>query len=132
MGGAARVLAGQRADVRVWLGRPPQTNEVGRAAALLGGLRHIVARARLPVRLIEIGASAGLNLRADRFYIPGEAGRFGDPSSPVVLAGGWRGQPPPTAAIEVIERTGGDDAPIDPATPTGRLTLAAYVVARSA
>jgi hypothetical protein len=121
------VLAGQRDAVRAWLGRPPQTNEVGRAAALLGGLRHVTAAARLPVRLIEIGASAGLNLRADHFRIAGEAGSYGDPSSPVVLAGGWRGQPPPAADIEVIERTGGDRDPIDPATPQGRLILAAYL-----
>jgi len=122
-----RVLAEQRDAVRPWLDRPPQTNEVGRAAALLGGLRLVCAQARLPVRLIEIGASAGLNLRADRFYVPGDAGRFGDPSSPVVLAGGWRGQPPPDVPVEIIERTGGDRTPIDPTTPLGRLTLAAYV-----
>ena len=124
---ARRVLDEQRDAVRDWLDRPPQTNEVGRAAALLGGLRHIAAVAALPVRLVEIGASAGLNLRADRFCVPGEAGRYGDPSSPVVLAGGWRGQPPPGAPVEVAERTGGDRAPIDPTTDQGRLALAAYV-----
>ncbi len=122
-----RVLAGQPEAVRAWLDRPPQTNEVGRAAALLGGLRHVVAEAGLPVRLVEIGASAGLNLRADRFHIAGEAGHYGDPSSPVVLAGAWRGQPPPASLVEVVERTGGDRDPIDPTTPQGRLTLTAYV-----
>jgi hypothetical protein len=121
------VLAGQRDAVRGWLDRPPQTNEVGRAAALLGGLRHLVAQAGLPVRLVEIGTSAGLNLRADRFCVAGEAGRYGDPSSPVVLAGAWRGQPPPEAPVEVVARTGGDREPIDPATEPGRLTLTAYV-----
>jgi hypothetical protein len=122
-----RVLAGQRDAVRQWLDRPPQTNEVGRAAALLGGLRHLSAQARMPVRLVEIGASAGLNLRADRFHVPGEAGSFGDPSSAVILPGAWRGAPPPDAPIEVIERTGGDRAPIDPTSDEGRLALAAYV-----
>lgn len=121
------VLAGQGDAVREWLDRPPQTNEVGRSAALLGGLRYIAAEAGLPVRLVEIGASAGLNLRADRFHIPGDAGRYGDPSSPVVLVGGWRGQPPPAARVEVADRTGGDRAPIDPTTPLGRLTLMSYV-----
>ena len=121
------VLAEQRAAVRGWLDRPPQTNEVGRAAALLGGLCHLAAEARLPVRLVEIGASAGLNLRADRFCIAGQAGRYGDPSSPVVLAGAWQGRPPPAAPAEVVERTGGDRAPIDPTAPEGRLALAAYV-----
>jgi hypothetical protein len=127
-----QVLADRRDAVGAWLDRPPQTNEVGRAAALLGGLRHVAAEARLPVRLVEIGASAGLNLRADRFHVPGEAGGYGDPSSPVVLAGAWRGQPPPAVPFEVIGRTGGDRAPIDPATGQGRLTLAAYVWADQA
>ena len=124
---ARRVLAGQRDAIRPWLDRPPQTNEVGRAAALLGGLRHVAAEASLPVRLVEIGASAGLNLRADHFCVPGEAGRYGDPSSPVVLAGAWQGQPPPDAPVDVADRTGGDRAPVDPATDQGRLALAAYV-----
>ena len=122
-----RVLGAQRDAVRAWLNRPPQTNEVGRAAALLGGLRHIAAEAALPVRLVEIGASAGLNLRADRFCVAGDAGRYGNPSSPVVLAGAWQGQPPPDAPVEVAERTGGDRAPIDPVRPEGLVMLAAYV-----
>jgi len=122
-----RVLAGQCDAVRGWLDRPPQTNEVGRAAALLGGLRHIGAQARLPIRLVEIGASAGLNLRADRFCVAGEAGTYGDPSSPVTLAGAWQGTPPPEGLVEVAERTGGDRSPIDPTTDAGRLALAAYV-----
>jgi hypothetical protein len=76
---------------------------------------------------VEVGASAGLNLRADRFYVPGDAGRHGDPRSPVVLAGAWQGDAPPDGRVEVIERTGGDLAPIDPGTPEGRLRLTAYV-----
>jgi hypothetical protein len=122
-----RLLADQGEAVRAWLERPPQTNEVGRSAALLGGLRHLAARARLPFALVEIGASAGLNLRADRFHIPGEAGRYGDPSSQVILAGGWQGQPPPDAPVEVIGRTGGDRTPIEATTEPGRLALASYV-----
>jgi hypothetical protein len=122
-----RVLAEQRDAVRGWLDRPPQTNEVGRSAALLGGLRHLAAQAPLAVALVEIGSSAGLNLRADHFRVTGEAGQFGDPSSPVVLTGAWRGQAPPAARVEVAGRTGGDRDPIDPATPQGRLTLTAYV-----
>ena len=121
------VLAGHREAVRSWLGRPPQTNEVGRGAVLVGGLRRLAAAAALPFRLVEIGASAGLNLRADCFYIPGDAGRHGDPSSPVALPGAWQGEAPPDAPVEVIARTGGDVDPIDPVTPEGRLALTAYV-----
>lgn len=122
-----QVLADFGDEVRSWLGHPPQTNEVGRAAALLGGLRHIAAETSLPMRLVEVGASAGLNLRADRFCVPGPAGSYGDRSSPVVLAGGWLGDAPPDSQIEVVERIGGDLAPIDPLTDDGRLRLTAYI-----
>ena len=121
------VLAEQGETVRGWLGRPPQTNEVGRAAALLGALRHVAAEASLPIRLAEVGASAGLNLRADHFFVSGPAGRHGSPDSPVALTDGWLGAPLPLSRIEVVERTGGDLAPIDPLTDQGRLTLTAYV-----
>ena len=122
-----QVLTGYRGEIRSWLDHPPQTNEPGRAAALLGGLRHVAAEASLPMRLVEVGASAGLNLRADRFCVQGAAGSHGDARSPVVLAGGWLGDSPPDSHIEVVERAGGDLAPIDPLTEDGRLRLTAYI-----
>lgn len=122
-----QTLVAHRSSIRAWLRRPPQTNEVGRGAALLGGLRHIVAEASLPVRLVEVGASAGLNLRADHFHVPGDAGTYGDASSPVRLAGAWQGAAPPPGRIEVVARTGGDLEPIDPVSPEGSLTLTAYI-----
>jgi hypothetical protein len=121
------VLAGQREAVRAWLGHPPQTNEVGRGAALAGALCHLVAQANYPVRLFEVGASAGLNLRADRFSITGPGVSFGDPASPVRMAGGWLGRPPPRVRLELIERIGGDLAPVDPVSDAGRLRLCAFV-----
>jgi len=122
-----QTLAEHADEVREWLGSPPQTNEVGRAAALIGGLLYLTAMAALPLRLVEVGASAGLNLRADLFCVPGDSGRYGDPRSPVVLSHGWQAAAPPEGTIEVVSRTGGDLAPIDPATPQGQLTLTAYV-----
>jgi hypothetical protein len=125
---ALRGVIAEHCDaVRGWLDHPPQTNEVGRGAVLVGLLCHLVAEADLPVRLVEVGASAGLNLRADQFRITGAGVTHGDPASPVQMPDGWRGDPPPVRPIEVGWRTGGDVSPIDPATEVGRLRLAAYV-----
>ncbi len=122
-----QVLAEHSGAVRAWLDQPPQTNEVGRGAVLVGLLCSLLAEADLPVRLVEIGASAGLNLRADRFRITGAGVTYGEESSPVRMIGGWRGEAPPVRPIEVAWRTGGDVSPIDPVTPAGRLKLTAYV-----
>jgi hypothetical protein len=123
----ADVLAGHRDEIRQWLDSPPQTNDVGRGAALIGGLCHVVHEADLPVRLVEIGASAGLNLRADRFHVAGDVASYGDPAALVVLPHAWQGRPPPDADLRVVERTGGDLSPIDPTSERGRVALAAYV-----
>jgi hypothetical protein len=122
-----QTLADQRESIRRWLDRPPQTNEVGRSAALLGGLLSLTARHYLPVRLVEVGASAGLNLRADYYRVEGDVASYGDPSSPVVLGHAWQGYAPPAGHIEIVERIGADLAPIDPVSAAGRLTLTAYV-----
>jgi hypothetical protein len=119
----------QEEAVRALLDQPPQTNEVGRSAALAGGMLRVAERFRLPVRLLEIGCSAGLNLRADRFcYHAGSGHSWGHPESPVQLADAWQGVlPPMQAPLEVVERHGADVAPIDPLSVEGRLTLMAYV-----
>jgi hypothetical protein len=105
-----------------------QTNEVGRSAALVGAFLE-VARIGLPLRLLEIGASAGLNLRWDRYrYEAGPGSGFGDPASPVRFVRPWVGRPPDLAAeVEVVERRGCDRAPIDPTTEEGRLALRSFV-----
>jgi hypothetical protein len=128
-----QVLESHRDEIRVWLEQPPQTNEVGRSAALMGGLLRLREfggeTTRLPVRLFEIGASAGLNLRADRFAYGDAAGGWaGDPASPVRLAGAWQGAPlTPWPDLAVVSREGADIAPVDPATDDGALTLTSYV-----
>jgi hypothetical protein len=126
------VLDGHQAEVRTWLGHPPQTNEVGRGAALAGALCHLVAEADRPVRLVEIGTSAGLNLRADQFWITGAGVSHGPSSSPVRMPDAWRGRPPPVTRVQVVSRIGGDLAPVDPVSDEGRLRLLAYVWADQA
>lgn len=115
------------ATLRPWLDRAPQTNEVGRGSALAGALCHIAAADDRPIRLIEVGASAGLNLRAEKFHITGPGMSFGDPASPVQLLDAWHGPRPPAVVPRVVERIGGDLHPIDAASTDGRLTLTAYV-----
>ncbi|MCP9971689.1 DUF2332 domain-containing protein [Actinomadura madurae] len=120
------VLAAHAAEIRDGLADPPQTNEVGRAAPLVGGLLAVAEAARLPVRLLEIGASAGLNLRADRFRLLHETGSYG-PESPVVLPGAWRGLPPVDAPLAIAERRGCDPHPLDAASAGARRRLLSYV-----
>lgn len=125
-----RELLDVRRDVlRGFLDQPPQTNEVGRASALLGGMHLLAAVDPRPIRLVEIGTSAGLLLRADRFRVELRDGRsFGPERSPVVLRDAWRGSAPAVASgLEVVERIGCDMAPIDPATEEGQRTLSSYV-----
>jgi len=122
-----QVLIEHADEVRTWLDHPPQTNEVGRGAALVGALCHLVSQASYPIRLVEIGASAGLNLRADKFRITGGGTAYGEPSSPVRMIDGWLGQAPAAAGIQVVSRVGGDLAPVDPVSESGRRKLLAYV-----
>jgi hypothetical protein len=126
------LLHDHAATLRPWLDRAPQTNEIGRGVALVGALRHLVAAADLPIRLVEVGASAGLNLRADLAHITGAGTTHGDPTSPAQLIDAWQGAPPPATVPRIVERTGGDLHPIDATTTEGRLTLTAYVWADQA
>lgn len=128
-------VAEQMAWVRDWMTRPPQTNEVGRANLLIAGLLKAAQAAPLPVRLFELGASAGLNLRADHFRYAADGFAWGPEDSPVILDEAWRGAPPDWLArsaaahprLPVVQRRGCDLAPIDPLSPGGALALRAYV-----
>jgi len=121
-------LEGHADDLAPLIARPCQTNEVGRSAALLVGLFAVARHTGLPLRLREVGASAGLNLRCDHFLVGGGGVTVGDPDSPVDLSSHWRTPPPWTPApLEVVDRRGCDRAPVDPTTSDGRLTLTSSV-----
>jgi hypothetical protein len=60
------VIDAYAAELHDALAVTPQTNEVGRSAPLLAGLFDLVAACGLRrIRLLEVGASAGLNLLLD-------------------------------------------------------------------
>ncbi|MBO0882258.1 MAG: DUF2332 family protein, partial [Mycobacterium sp.] len=73
----AVAAAGHTRQLRAALDQPPQTNEVGRSAALIGGLLILARRFGLPIRLFEIGCSAGLNLHADQYRYRYADGQWG-------------------------------------------------------
>jgi len=109
--------------IRERLGRFPQTNEVRRCGGLLGGFLDVARRLGLPLRLREIGCSAGLNLQWSRYrYVlggaertaarPGSGNTWGDPASPVRIAPEWDGPLPPLDTRVAVESRAGCD--LDP------------------
>jgi hypothetical protein len=106
---------------------PVQTNEPGRCAALLGGFLEVARVTGQPLRLLEVGASAGLNLRFDRYRYLFGAPAWGPSDSPVTLRADLSGDPPLGEVATVASRAGCDARPIDPTTKDGRLTLSSYV-----
>jgi hypothetical protein len=134
---AERTLRDQVGPLRELLGRTVQTNEPGRASVLYGGLYVSSQRAAraagrpgaMPVRLLEVGASGGLTMLADRYaYAVGER-VLGDPDSLLRFEQPWIGLPAADLDVPpvIVERRGCDPAPVDPVTPEGRLTLMSYV-----
>ncbi|GGA05440.1 hypothetical protein GCM10011408_27990 [Dyella caseinilytica] len=135
--GEATELALQRAVVEAlrlhapvltqYLASPPQTNEVGRSAVLLGGFMTIAAHTGLPLRLFELGASAGLNTNWDRYHYRLGDSLVGDASSTLVLAPVWHGELPPATSLNVAARDACDRSPIDISDEAQRQRLRAYV-----
>lgn len=132
-----RRLALTRADqVRAVLAhRSVQTNEVGRSLALELALGRVAAEAGRPLAVLEVGASAGLNLRFDRYRL-----RYRQPTGAVVEAGDPAGRPAldcrvhgptpvavPTAPLRVAARVGLDREPIDVTDPAATRWLEACV-----
>ena len=105
----------------------PQTNEIGRSAALLSGLFDLVARSGVRrIRLLELGASAGLNLLVDHIGFAGPGWRWGDSGSPLRLEDAIQGPVVPQE-LAVVQRRGCDLAPADPRTAEGRQLLTSFV-----
>ena len=110
-----------------WLARPPQTNEVGRSAAVYAALMHVAGTHRLPIRLFELGASGGLNLLCDRYGYTLGGLRCGARDSAVQFEPEWEGEAPEGIDPVVIARRGCDRAPLDVRDPLARERLLAYV-----
>jgi hypothetical protein len=121
------ILRERREALRELVERPVQTNEVGRCAALLCGFLEVARETGLPLRLLEVGASAGLNLAFDRYRYELGGERWGPGDSPVTIRAALTGRPQLETPVEVASRAGCDPRPLDPRDPDDRLTLTSYV-----
>jgi len=103
------------------MSRATQTNEIGRCAVLL----PILAALPQPLALLEVGASAGLNLFPDRYSY-----RYGDHlvgRNDPVLPCDASGMTPPATRPEVVWRAGIDLNPLDITDPADAAWLDALI-----
>ena len=114
-------------ELHAALAVPPQTNEVGRSVALLVGLFDLVAACGVRrIRLLEVGASAGLNLLLDHYAYRGESWQFGTADSKVQFLDPIEGPVRPEHFM-ITARAGCDLHPVDATTADGRLLLTSFV-----
>lgn len=131
--GVALEVIGEHAGwIRDRLGRTVQTNEPGRATVLFCALLWLAERYPAPIRLLEIGASAGVNLLADRFCYLVDDATLGCVGSPVRFAQPWVTAPDidlenAGRRLRIVSREGCDLAPLDPRDPEDRLTALSYI-----
>lgn len=100
-----------------------------RSAALRVGLGFVAEATGRPLALLEIGASAGLNLWPERHRIDYRAWAAGPADAALALRCDWHGPPPAYAAAapQVVARAGCDLHPVDLRQPDEALRLQSFV-----
>lgn len=116
------VLEHETEIVEIGATRYTQTNECRRCTALLPG---VWAGVHDRFHMVDIGASAGLNLALDRYAYRWDGVGWGD--SPLVLEADSLGSDPVPRDITVMRRIGLDLHPVDPADEEDRAWLEALV-----
>ena len=112
--------------VRAFMRSAPQTNEVARSGGLAPAFLWLAERCPEPFHLLELGASAGLNMNWDAYrYAHGVWGRV-DGDGPVIPTV-YDGVPPDWRRIDIASRAGCDLMPIDPDDAVACERLRAYV-----
>lgn len=104
--------------------RYTQTNETKRCVALLPA---IWSTGLERFHLVEIGASAGLNLAMDHYRYRWDEVNWGPSGSPVLLETDSRGGQVRPRPIEILTRTGLDVNPVDLDDPEERNWLSALI-----
>jgi hypothetical protein len=121
-----------RAEIVGLLGRRSvQTNEVGRSAYIAPALAVAADRLGAPLALVDVGASAGLNLRCDRYLLDfGAAGSTGPEDAAVRIECKvvGPGRPPIRPELPPLAATiGVDRSPVDITNPEDARWLMACV-----
>jgi len=130
-GDFAAALDSQRASLRRFVREQGvQTNETQRCVALLPGFLAVARQGGLPLDLIELGPSAGLNLIFDRYHYRYAEGTFGDPSALLAFDAVERGRVPASllaTPLEIRSRVGIDLSPIDVLSPDDVVLLHSFL-----
>jgi hypothetical protein len=108
-----------------------QTNEVQRCTFLVPAFRAAAAETGLPLELLELGPSAGLNLLADRYRCVYANGLAGPSNAGLELTCDERDGTVPADLLDgellVGRRRGIDLAPVDATTDDGYLLLRSFL-----
>ena len=120
-------MAAEDGFIATWMRDTPQTNEVGRAGAFAAALMLVRRQFGYPFELLELGSSCGLNLNLARYAYDLGGVAAGAANSPVRVAPLWRGNPPPSAPIDVIAARGVDLNPLSAGSGETRERLLSFV-----
>lgn len=125
---AARHFFAQETNwVRDYLKFAPQTNEARRSILLLAGFLYLADDFDMEMHILELGASAGLNMNWDKFRYEMDSWQWGAQASPVTLSTPWTGPAPPTRArLRIASRAGCDINPLNLENETERTRLRSY------
>lgn len=110
-----------------FLDHPPQTNETARSAVLMLGFQQAARDTGLPLFLLELGASAGLNQNWDQFHYDLGGATWGPDASGVRLQPDWRGPTPDLGALERSASYACDLNPLDIRDDAQALRLRSYI-----
>lgn len=124
---ARALLEREPAAAAQFIRSAPQTNETRRSIALLAAFLYFAQDWKGEIDMLEIGASAGLNLNWDLYTYQTQSWAWGAPG-PVQITTDWNGPPPPIQNdINVRSRAACDLNPLDISDERERLQLKSYI-----
>lgn len=131
-GAIGEALESEDAAIASAMRHPTQTNEVGRAASILGALLELAHRTGLPCELLELGSSCGLNLNLVHYAYDLGGLEWGKAGSPVRIAPRWTGRRPKSPDLRIRSARGVDLKPFDARDPETVDRLMSFVWAGDA